>query len=88
LWATLDTIEKTGTAPEGYKGGGNFENDGRNNGQILPTQDANGNPIKYKEWDVNPFTSPQERGQERLVTGSDGSAYYTNNHYQTFTKVK
>ncbi|MGH9514842.1 MAG: ribonuclease domain-containing protein [Terriglobales bacterium] len=28
------------------------------------------------------------RGSERLVTGSDGSAYYTGDHYQTFQKVR
>ena len=27
-------------------------------------------------------------GPERLVTGSDGSAYYTDDHYKTFKKIR
>jgi len=42
----------------------------------------------YKEWDVNTYRRGVNRGQERLVTGSDGSAYYTDNHYKTFVRVK
>ena len=29
----------------------------------------------------------RSRGPERLITGSNGTAYYTNNHYRTFTKI-
>jgi len=28
------------------------------------------------------------RGPERIVTGSDGRAYYTSDHYTTFTEMK
>ena len=27
------------------------------------------------------------RGRERLVVGSDGSAWYTDNHYRTFRQI-
>lgn len=70
---------------QGYKGGRNFENNGK--GMLLPKSNADG-PIKYREWDVNPYTKGVNRGPERLVTGSDGSAYYTTNHYDTFTRFR
>jgi uncharacterized protein RhaS with RHS repeats len=85
---TLGTIDKTGRAPSGFKGGGTFANDGRNNGQVLPQSDASGNPITYLEWDVNPLVKGVPRGAERLVTGSDGSAYYTADHYLNFTPMR
>lgn len=43
--------------------------------------------ITYREWDVNPKIKGVDRGEERLVTGSDGSAYYTADHYQTFIHI-
>ncbi len=47
----------------------------------LPTGDTNGNPITYKEFDVNNKQPGQNRDGERFVTGSDGSIYYTDSHY-------
>lgn len=52
----------------------------------LPEVTKDGQLITYKEWDVNPNIKGVNRGQERIVTGSDGSRYYTNNHYKTFHK--
>ena len=66
----LEYVDKHGDAPDGYEGGrtfGNFE-------RRLPLNDAQGRRIKYREWDVNPLRSGVNRGPERLVTGSDGSA--------------
>ena len=85
---TLQSIKQTGKAPAGQQGGRQFRNDGRGGGQQLPQQDASGNSIQYREWDVNPKAPGVNRGAERLVTGSDGSAYYTSDHYQTFTKIE
>ena len=62
-------------------------NDGRNNGQVLDRHDAKGNAITYQEWDVNPFTPGVNRGAERLVTGSDGRNWFTDNHYGTFSEI-
>jgi guanyl-specific ribonuclease Sa len=76
----LGTVSTLGAAPEGYEGGrrfGNFE--GR-----LPVADSTGNSVSYREWDVNPRLKGVNRGAERLVTASDGSAYYTDNHYGSF----
>jgi len=85
---TLNEVDSTGKAPAGQQGGRDFMNDGRGGGQQLPKTDASGNPIKYQEWDVNAKQPGVNRGAERLVTGSDGSAYYTADHYQTFTKIR
>jgi hypothetical protein len=58
----LEDVDQTGEAPPGQQGGGKFNNDGRGGGQILPTTDANGNPITYQEWDVNPKQPGVNRG--------------------------
>ena len=63
-------------------------NDGRGGGQVLPRQDAVGNPIIYKEYDINPYQRGVNRGAERIVIGSDGRAYYTSDHYSTFTLME
>jgi RHS repeat-associated protein len=68
----------------GTKAGSTFQNrDGK-----LPTTDSTGKSITYKEHDVNNKVANQGRDSERFVSGSDGSVYYTNDHYNTFTKVK
>ena len=40
---------------------------------------------KYKECDVN-YTGGY-RGAERLIYGENGSVYYTNDHYSSFTQL-
>ncbi|ALG83554.1 ribonuclease domain-containing protein [Gordonia phthalatica] len=86
-----DTLEQidSGRWPEaanapGTHGGDTFRNREGN----LPTKSANGKRITYKEWDVNPKKRGQGRDAERIVTGSDGSAWYTLDHYQTFTQIR
>ena len=71
-------------AMDNYEGGrtfGNFE-------RRLPQTDDMGRRLKYREWDVNPLRPGVNRGPERLVTGSDGTAYYTDDHYSTFKKIR
>lgn len=84
VFEVLSYIQTNNRAPEGYVGGrrfGNFENH-------LPRQDVSGRRIEYREWDVNPKVQGRNRGAERLVTGSDGRAWYTRDHYNSFTEVK
>ncbi|AHC14869.1 putative guanyl-specific ribonuclease [Salinispira pacifica] len=81
---TLESIDETGRAPDGHKGGQQF---GNREGK-LPSTDGNGNNIQYREWDVNQRQPRINRGQERLVTGSDGSAYYTGDHYNSFIQIR
>jgi guanyl-specific ribonuclease Sa len=40
----------------------------------------------YKEYTVETPGS-RDRGARRLILGSDGEAYYTNDHYETFVKI-
>jgi guanyl-specific ribonuclease Sa len=54
----------------------------------LPTSDNSGKPITYKEFDINNKLPNQNRDSQRFVRGSDGSVYYTDDHYTTFTKIK
>ena len=59
-----------------------------NRDRKLPYIDNSGNPITYKEFDVNNRLPNQSRDGERFVVGSDGSIYYTNDHYNTFIRIK
>jgi len=85
---SLNHIKANGSAPPGYKGGRTFQNDGRGGGQVLSKTDASGNPITYQEWDIKPKVPGVNRGSERIVTGSDGKAYFTSDHYTSFTELK
>lgn len=61
----LNEIDKTGSAPPGFKGGAQFVNDGRGGGQVLAQTDAAGNPISYMEFDLNPY---QPEAMDRPTT--------------------
>lgn len=52
----------------------------------LPTTDANGNPITYREFDVNNYDGIRRDG-ERFVVGLDGSVWYTDSHYEQGTSL-
>ncbi len=73
-----------GFAPPGYVGGrvfGNYEG-------LLPRYDTHRKRIEYREWDVRPKAEGRNRGAERLITGSDGRAWYSADHYRSFLEVK
>lgn len=74
----LNYVKVHGEAPEGYVGGRVFQN----REHRLPETTS------YNEWDVNPKVNGQNRGAERLITGKDKSAYYTNDHYRTFKRIE
>lgn len=80
----LAHIDRHGEAMDGYVGGRGFVNAER----LLPQTDRQGRRIRYREWDVNPLRPGVNRGAERLVTGNDGSAYYTRDHYESFTRIR
>ncbi len=80
----LAYVRENGRAPEGYQGGrkfGNFE-------KHLPIKDDAGNPMKYQEWDVNPKKKGKNRGAERLITSENKRAWYTRDHYDSFTEIE
>jgi hypothetical protein len=85
----IDTGKWPGSAnASGTKGGGDFRNVTPSGEQPLPTTDASGKPITYQEWDVNPRAPDAGRDTERIITGSDGSAWYTTDHYGTFHRIR
>ena len=55
---------------------------------VTTQTDKSGQRVRYREWDVNPLRPGVNRGAERLVTGSDGSAHYTRDHYETFLEIR
>lgn len=80
----LKYVRENGVAIDGYVGGrkfGNYEG-------LLPKNDASHTRINYQEWDVNPKVNGKNRGTERLITGSNGKAYYTDDHYRSFVEVR
>ncbi|AHH15908.1 putative guanyl-specific ribonuclease [Nocardia nova SH22a] len=83
--AEIDAGRWPGSAnAPGTKGGDQW----MNRSGDLPKTDSSGKTIRYQEWDVNPKQPGHTRDAERIVTGSDGSAYYTGDHYKTFTRMR
>ncbi|MEV4130404.1 ribonuclease domain-containing protein [Nocardia sp. NPDC049707] len=87
-YATLAEIDAgrwpdSANAP-GTKGGDRW----MNRAGTLPAKDSAGKAITYQEWDVNPKQPNRSRDAERIVTGSDRSAWYTGDHYETFTRMR
>ena len=74
----LAAIEARGGEPlAGYVGGRAFQNRERR----LPAG-------RYREYDLYPRASGQDRGPERLVIDrTTGRAYYTGDHYRTFVPL-
>ena len=74
----LETIQQhEGKALPGYIGGRAFQNRERR----LPRG-------HYREYDVNPKVRGRSRDAERIVIEQDtGRAYYTSDHYRTFTPL-
>ena len=86
--SVLDVVDATGRPPKGYVGGRQFLNDGRGGTAALPRRDAAGRALTYHEYDVNPYRQGVDRGPERLVVGSDGSAFWTADHYDTWQRLR
>lgn len=80
VYEIRDFIKINGVAKEGYVGGRKF----KNLENILPKTDESGQKIFYQEWDVNPKKKGRNRGKERLITSSNGKAYFTRDHYKSF----
>ncbi|OQW63936.1 MAG: hypothetical protein BVN29_14935 [Nitrospira sp. ST-bin5] len=69
--------ERDGAPLPGYIGGREFQNRERR----LPRG-------RYREYDVNPKIRGRSRDAERLVIEQrTGKAYYTGDHYRTFTPL-
>ncbi|WP_232535266.1 ribonuclease domain-containing protein [Nocardia terpenica] len=85
-WQTLKLIDAGQWPPNdgsGTKGGTTWDD----REGTLPRTGANG-PIHYREWDVNRKQPGQSRDAQRIVTGDNGTAYYTGDHYATFCQMR
>jgi guanyl-specific ribonuclease Sa len=87
-WETLHYVQSRGVAPPGQVGGRRFGNYGRGGERKLPVRGRQGMRIDYQEWDIYPKRPGRSRGPERVVTGSDGRAWYTADHYCSFTEMR
>ncbi len=84
VYTVLRYVETYQKPMQGYAGGREF----KNREKRLPLFNTKNKPVSYREWDVNPKIEHRNRGTERLITGNDRSAWYTANHYKSFTKIK
>jgi ribonuclease T1 len=84
VYEVLKYVKANNQAMDGYVGGREFTN----REKVLPLTNANGERIKYQEWDVNPKVQGQNRGTQRMCTGDDGRSWYTSDHYKSFTEIK
>jgi RHS repeat-associated protein len=90
-WAVLRDIREAGVEAQGrgpqLMGPSvpqRFDNSGKSGGYKLPEYDSSGTPIRYLEWGTVQSPLNPKWGGERIITGSDGSAYYSPTHYQTY----
>lgn len=85
-----DALDKIDKNPEeyleDYYGGIEFKN--KPNTKAGETPIPNDNTATYTEYDINPYKYGKSRGTERVVTGSDGSAWYTPDHYKTWQQIR
>lgn len=78
VFEVLKYIESNdGSPPERYIGGRKF-------GNYRGSLPAN---TQYIEYDVHPWQPGINRGAERLIRGNNKTAWYTWDHYRTFTKI-
>ena len=65
---------------KGHVGGRTYKNYPNLNGQQLPVNN------QYLEYDIHPYIKGVNRGSERIVLGSDGTNWFTAEHYDNFIK--
>jgi ribonuclease T1 len=75
---TVQRIRRGGPFPYERDGAifGNFE-------RVLPVRVRG----YYREYTV-PMRGVKHRGARRIVAGGSGELYYTDDHYQTFTRIR
>lgn len=85
-----DALNKIHKDPDAYLKdySGNYPFRDQPNKAKGETKIPNPNATSYKEWDINPYKYGQNKGTERIVTGSDGSAWYTPDHYKTWYQIQ
>lgn len=85
-----DSLDRIDADPDAYLEDcyGNYTYQDKPDKKKGETKIPNENVASYTEWDVNPFKNGQNRGSERIVTGTDGSAWYTPDHYRTWYQLR
>jgi ribonuclease T1 len=76
---TIELIEAGGPFPEPERDGGVFGN----REELLPDQPFG----YYREYTV-PTPGSYDRGARRIVAGSPGEYYWTDDHYSSFSRVE
>ncbi|MEU8548298.1 ribonuclease domain-containing protein [Streptomyces roseoverticillatus] len=79
-WHTLSLIDAGQWPP----GGGS----GTRGGAVWPNRESRLPSARYRQWDVNRRQPGRPRDGERIVTGDDGSAWYTPDLFHTFTRMR
>lgn len=79
----VEVKANNGRAPSGYVGGRVF---GNHEG-VLPAKDGKGKALTYWEYDVFPYREGRNRGAVRVVIDSNWTAWYTRDHYKSFSKL-
>lgn len=92
-WSMIERVDLTGppgagTKIPGYSGSRKYNNKPGEMYQLLPNHEAGGSPIAYQEWDIYKQLKGVNRGNYRLVTGTDNSVYFTSDHYFSFAKLR
>jgi len=82
----LERIKKNGGRPPGgHIKPSLFKNIPREPGETeIPNPDKE---VEYIRYDVDPNYEDSKRGRERIVIGSDGSAWYTPDHYRNWFQM-
>jgi guanyl-specific ribonuclease Sa len=83
----LEEIEQ-GKSRSNVRNPKKYENDGRSGSERLPEQDKSGKQISYMEYTINPRPQGGSLDSKRLVGGSDGTMYYTDSHFKSFSRIK
>jgi RHS repeat-associated protein len=93
--AVIESMDVTGHPPAGVRQGGSVDANGnwvQGLFQNRPDSTTGSRPLParplgyYTETDVWPGPGP--RGAERLVFGTNGEVYYTNDHYRSFVQIR
>ncbi|MEV4923367.1 ribonuclease domain-containing protein [Streptomyces roseoverticillatus] len=79
-WHTLSLID-AGQWPPG-------DGSGTRGGAVWPNRESRLPSAHYRQWDVNRKQPGRPRDGERIVTGDDGSAWYTPDLFHTFTRMR
>lgn len=88
--STLRHIEThNGSLPPGFKGNKPYTNvPGKDGEARFPAYTPGGDKITYTEYDIAAKVKNVDRGGRRILKGTDGSVWYTDDHYKTVVRMR